>query len=94
MALEAVERSLELERLEMRERQVAQAEEAVGTREARAHEEVDRRVAEARAVFAGRHDLKLTLVEAEAVGRTTALKSALAEAEQNEKAASTALTSV
>ena len=36
LALEAAERSLELERLEMRERQVAQAEEAVGAREAQA----------------------------------------------------------
>ena len=43
LALEAVERSLELERLETRERQVAQAEDSVGAREAKAQEEVDRR---------------------------------------------------
>ena len=36
MALEAVERSLELERLETSERQVTQAEDAVNVREARA----------------------------------------------------------
>ena len=36
LALEAVERSLELERLETREHQAAQAEDAVGAREARA----------------------------------------------------------
>ena len=35
LALEAVERNLELERLETRERQVAQVEDAVGAREAR-----------------------------------------------------------
>ena len=81
LLLEATERSLELERLETRERQVAQAEDAVSTREARAQEEVDRRVAEARADLAGRYDLKLKLVEAEGVGRTTALRSGLAEAE-------------
>nr|XP_020154695.1 golgin subfamily A member 6-like protein 2 [Aegilops tauschii subsp. strangulata] len=78
LALEAVERSLELERLETRERQVAQAEDAVG---ARAQEEVDRRVAEARVDLEGRHDLKLKFIEAEAAGRTAALRSRLDEAE-------------
>ena len=91
--LEAIERSLELERLETRERQVAQAEDAIDAREAKAQEEVDRRVAEARANLVGRYDLKLKLAEAEAVGRTTALRSGLAEAEQREKAAAAALTS-
>ena len=81
LLLEATEHSLELERLETRECQVAQAEDAVGAREAKAQEVVDRRVAVARVVLAGRHDLKLTLMEAEAVGSTTALKSALAEVE-------------
>ena len=85
LALEAMERSLELERLETRERQVAQVEDAVCAREVRAQEEVDRWVAEARADLVGRYDLKLKLVEAEAVGRTTALRSGLAEAEQREK---------
>ena len=41
LALEAVERCLELERLETREHQVSQAEDDVGAREARAQEEVD-----------------------------------------------------
>ena len=36
LVLEATERSLELERLEMRERQLAQAKDVVGAREARA----------------------------------------------------------
>ena len=94
LALEAVERSLELERLETRERQVAQAEDAVGTREARAQEEVNRRVAEARADLERRHDLKLKLVEAKAAGRTAALKSKLAEAERRQEATATALVSV
>ena len=81
LLLEATERSLELKRLETRVHQVAQVEDVVGAREAKAQEEVDRRVAEARAVLFGKYDLKLALVEAEVVGRTTALKSALAEAE-------------
>ena len=38
LALEVVECSLELEQLETRERQVAQAEDAVGAREARVEE--------------------------------------------------------
>ena len=54
LALEAVERSLELEQLETREHQVAQAEDAVGAREARVEEEVDRRVTEVRANLEGR----------------------------------------
>ena len=91
LLLEATERNLELERLGTSERHVAQAEDVVGAREARAQEEVDRRVAEARSDLAGRHDLKLELVEAEAVGRTAALRSGLAEAEQREKATTAAL---
>ena len=93
LLLEATEHSLEIERLETRDRQVDQVEDVVGAREAKAQEEVDRRVAEARAALVGRYDLKLALVEVEAMGRTTAL-SALAEAEQREKAASAALTFV
>ena len=65
LMLEATERSLELERLETRERQVDQAEDVIGAREAKAQEEVDRRVAEARADLESRHNLKLKLVEAE-----------------------------
>ena len=49
---------------------------------------------EARADLAGRYDLKLELVEAEAVGRTDALRSGLVEVEQREKAAAAALISV
>ena len=48
LALEAVERSLELKRLETREGQVAQAEDAVGAREAGVEEEINRRVAKVR----------------------------------------------
>ena len=54
LALEAVERNLELERLETRECQVAQAEDAVGAREAGVEEEVNRRVAEVRSDLEGR----------------------------------------
>nr|XP_020169716.1 tol-Pal system protein TolA-like [Aegilops tauschii subsp. strangulata] len=93
LVLEAVERSLELERLEMRERQVAQAEDVVGVREAMVQEEVDRRVAEARADLEGRYDLKLEFMEAAAAGRTAALKSRLIEAERREEAAAAALVS-
>nr|XP_020194689.1 uncharacterized protein LOC109780517 [Aegilops tauschii subsp. strangulata] len=93
LALEVVECSLELERLETRERQVAQAEDAPNVREARIHKKVDSRVAEARADLVGRYDLKLELVEAEAVGRTTALRTELAKVEQREKAAAAALVS-
>ena len=67
--------------METRERQVAQAEDAVSAREARIQEEVDRGLAEARADLANRYDLKLKFVEAEAKGRTTTLRSRLAEAE-------------
>ena len=93
LALEAMERSFELERLEMRERQVALAEDVVGAREARAQEDVNRRVAEARADLVGRYDLRLKLVEAEAAGRTTALNSRLTEAKRREEAAAAALVS-
>nr|XP_020165394.1 uncharacterized protein C6orf163-like [Aegilops tauschii subsp. strangulata] len=93
LALEAVERSLELERLETRERQVALAEDAVGAREARAQEEVDCRVAEARADLEGRYNLKLEFIAAEAAGRTAALKSRMTEAERREEATADALAS-
>nr|XP_040249673.1 transmembrane protein 191C-like [Aegilops tauschii subsp. strangulata] len=63
LALEAVERSLELEQLETRECQVTQAEDVVGVREPRVQEEVDRRVAEVRAELEGRYDLKLKLAD-------------------------------
>ena len=68
LALEAMERSRELEQLETRERQVAQAEDVVGAREARVEEEVNRRVAEVRADLEGRYNLKLKLAGAEDAG--------------------------
>ena len=51
-------------------------------------------MAEARADLEGRCDLKLKLVEAEAEGRTTTLRSRLDEVEQREKAAAAALISI
>ena len=69
LALEAMERSRELEQLETRERQVAQAEDAVGAREAGVEEEVNHRVAEVRADLEGRYDLKLKLAGVEDDGR-------------------------
>ena len=91
---EAAERNLDLEILETRERQVAQAEDNVGSREARVQEEDDRRMAEARAVLAGGCDLKLKLVEAEVADRTAALRSRLTEAERRAEATAAALVSV
>ena len=90
LALEAMERSLELERLETRERHVALAEDVIAAREAKAQEEVDRRVAKAPTDLEGRYDLKLKLVEAEATGRTAALKSRLTEVERREEATAAA----
>ena len=52
LPLEALERSLEHERQEVRERQVASAEDAVTMHEARIQEEVNRRVAKVRADLA------------------------------------------
>ena len=86
LALEAVEHSLELERLETRERQVAQAEDVVGAREAKAQEEVDRRVAEVCAGLEGWHDLELQLAKTEAAGRAAALRPRLAEVEGRKEA--------
>ena len=85
LVLEATERSLELERLETRERQVAQAKDAANAREARIQEEVDSRVAEARTGLDSRHDIKAELVGAGADGQSSILRSRLAEAEQREK---------
>ena len=86
LAQEVVERSLELEQLEMRERQVAQAKDAVGAREARVQEEVDRLVAEVRADLEGRYDLKLKLTGTEDAGRAAALRPRLDEAERRAEA--------
>ena len=51
-------------------------------------------MAEARADLAIRYDLKLKLLEAESEGRTAALRSGLAEAEQRKNAATAALISL
>nr|XP_020178607.1 dynein regulatory complex protein 1 homolog [Aegilops tauschii subsp. strangulata] len=83
--MEASERSLELERLEARERHVVMAEDAITVRQAKIQEEADRRVAKAREDLANEYDLKLKFLEAEAEGRTTALRSRLDEAEQCER---------
>ena len=91
LPLEAMERSLELERLETRERQIAQAEDAVGAREAKAQEEVDRRVAEVRADLEGRYALKLKLAGTKAAGRTAAHKPRLDEAERRGEATAAAM---
>ena len=93
LALEAVERSLELEQLEKRERQVAQAEDDVGAREVRAQEEVDCRVAEVCVDLESRHNLKLKLMEAGSAGRTATLKSRLVEVERREEATASSLAS-
>ena len=77
--LEAAERNLDLERLETRERLVARAEDDVAAREARAQEEVDHRVAEARSAFEREYGTRLGLIKAEAEGRTAALRAKLAE---------------
>ena len=45
LVLDALERSLELQRLELRERQAATAEDAVAARDARIQQEVDQKVA-------------------------------------------------
>ena len=91
LALEAVERSLELERLETRESQVAQAEDAVGAREARVEEEINCRVAEVRVDLEGRYDLKLKLAGQEGAGRAGALRPRLDEADRRAEATTTAL---
>ena len=91
MALEAVERSLELERLETRERQVAQAEDVVGSRAARVEEEINRRVAMVHADLGGRYSLRLELAEQEGAGRAAALRPRLDEAEKRAEATIAAL---
>ena len=91
LSLEAMERSFELEQLETRERQVAQAEDAIGAREARVQEEVDRRVAKVRADLEGRYDLKLKLAGTEDAGRAAALRPRLDEAERHGEATVAAL---
>ena len=91
LALEAMERSLELERLKTRERHVAQDEDAVGARKARVEEEINRRVAEVHADLEGGYDLKLKLAGQEGAGRAAALKPRLDEAERRVEATTAAL---
>ena len=91
MALEAVERSLKLEQLEMRERQVAQAKDAIGDREARVEEEINRRVAEVSTNLEGWYDLKLKLAGQEGAGRAAALRPRLDKAERHAEAIAAAL---
>ena len=91
LTLEAAERNLDLERLETRERQVTQAEDDVGAREARIQEEVDRRVEEACADLVSRYHLKVKMVDTKAAGKTAALRSKLTKAERREEAAAAAL---
>ena len=62
LRLEATERALELERLETRERMVAQAEDDVAAREARASEAVDHRVAAARSNLEREFEERLELI--------------------------------
>ena len=76
---EAVERNIDLERLETRERLVTQAEDNVGAREDRVQGEIDRRVAEARLGFERECEGRLELVKAEAEDRTAALRAKLFE---------------
>ena len=94
LTLEAAERNLDLERLETRERQVTQAGDDVGAREAQIQEEVDHRVAEVRIDLVREYDQRLQLIEAKAAGRTAALRSKLTETEQRAKAGAAALVSV
>ena len=86
LMLEPSKRSLELERLETRERQVAVAEDAITMHEAKIQEEVDRRVAKAHADLADKHRLAPVFQKAEAKGRITALRTKLDQAEQRERA--------
>ena len=79
LTLEAAECNLDLEQLETRERLVARAEDDVAACEARAQEEVDRRVAEARSAFEREYETRLGLIKAEAEGRTATLRAKLAE---------------
>ena len=64
LTLETVEHSMALERLEVRERQAATAEDVVATREAQVQLEVEGRVAKARADLAEGHRLDLELLKA------------------------------
>ena len=77
LTLEAAERNLDHERFEKRERLVARAKDDVAAREARAQEEVDRRVVEARSAFEREYETRLGLIRSKAEGRTAALRAKL-----------------
>ena len=77
--------------METRERQVTQAEDDVGAREARIQEEINCRVAEAGAGLEREYGEWLELVKAEATGRTAALRTRLTEATQRAEATAAAL---
>ena len=66
--------------METRECQVTQAEDDVGAREARIQEEIDRRVAKVCTGLVHEYGERVELIEAEAVGRTAALRTKLIEA--------------
>ena len=94
LALEVLEHSLELERLEVRECQAAAAEDVVATREARIQQEVDQKVVKIRVALLDEHRRELELHETcfelqqvELEGTTTALSTKLAAAEHRERAA-------
>ncbi|XP_044456172.1 translation initiation factor IF-2 [Triticum aestivum] len=91
LTLEAAERNLDLKRLETRERLVSRAEDDVAVREARAQEEVNRRVAEARSAFEHEYETRLGLIKAEAEGRTAALRAKLAEVRRRAESSTAAL---
>ena len=93
LTLETMEHSLALERVEVRERHAAVAEDAVAAREVQVQLEVDARVAKARAELTRRHHLDLELLKVELEGRTSALKTELQPLEKRENAARGALTS-
>ena len=77
--------------METRECLVARAEGDVAAREARALEEVDRRVAEARSAFEHEYETRLGLIKAEAEGRTAALRAKLTEATRRADSSAAAL---
>ena len=91
LTLEAAERNFDLERLDTRERLVARAEDDVAAREARAQEEVDCRVAEARSALEREHGTRLGLIKVEAEGRTAALRAKLTEATRRADSSAAAL---
>ena len=94
LALEVLEHALELERLEVRERQVSAAEDSLACREVKAEQEVDQKVAGIRQALVCEYCRKLGLQElrfkqrrAELRGQVDSCKAKLAAAEQREKAA-------